>query len=136
MAEIVISYTELAELLRNSQELPHTVRGIQGDMEGVLLNVRPLRIGPSLQVRIRADSMHEGVLICPFHTEGHLSWLLRHLVPPLALDYIRVEKSHFVIDMNAYLRFRWPGFEIRELRCEGERIHLVFGIERDEGMGE
>ena len=128
MAHLRITYSELAELIRSNPDLPETIRSVQADEHAVVLNVRPLRIAPPMQVKMYMERFEDGRLYCPFETEGHLSWLLRHLVPSFALNHVQIEEYRYVINLNALLRSRIPNVIIDGIFSEDGTIVVEFRI--------
>ena len=128
MAKLRITYRELAELIRINPDLPETIRGVQAEEGAIMLNVRPLRIAPPMQVRMYMERFEDGRLHCPFETEGHLSWLLRHLVPSFALNHVQIEEDRYVINLAALLSSRIPNVRIDGIFSEDGTIVVEFTV--------
>jgi hypothetical protein len=131
MATLHLSFQELADLVHSHPDLPPGIKNVYGDGASIIFNVRPLRIAPAVQVRLRiGEYRDDGVLICPLDLPNHMKWLLRHLVTTESARYLVLDGNVLEVNVSGYLHSCFPGMRATAVETGDDGISILLEVQR------
>jgi hypothetical protein len=131
MATLHLSFHELADLVHSHPDLPPGIKNVYGDGDAIIFNVRPLRIAPAVQVRLRIGEYREdGVLICPLDMPNHMRWILRHLVSTESARFLSLNGNGLEVDISTFLQHHVPGTQAKAVEKTAHGLTLVLEMQR------
>lgn len=131
MATLHLSFQEIADLVLSQPNLPPGIKNVYPDGEALIFILRPLRIAPAIQVKLRiGDYREEGVLHCPLEMPNHMKWLLRHIITTEASNFLVLNEKGLEVNFGVYLRHCLPGIRVSAVEKTVNGVTLVLSVER------